>query len=149
MDDPGHIERVIKDGKYYALKQLPPTSESLRELDILRALQGHPNIIKLVSDEFSDQHLVVCMEYHERTLLQALLKYDEGMPLTRIRHIFSQLLSVLHHVHSHGYVHHDIKLDNILIDEDDHIYLIDFGFSKPYVSGKPSLRCNSGTLHYA
>src|SRR3989338_5223082 len=144
-----YIERVMKDGKHYALKYLPPTLESVRELDILRALQRHPNIIKLVSDELSDQHLVVCMEYHERTLLQAVLEYGEGMSLTRNRHIFSQLLSVLHHVHSRGYVHHDIKLDNILIDEDDHIYLIDFGFAKPYVPGKPSLRCNSGTLHYA
>ena len=87
---PGRVERVMKDdGKSFALKHLPRTPESLRELDILRALQGHPNIIKLISDELSDQHLVICMEYHEQTLLDIVLQYEEGMLLTRIMHIFS------------------------------------------------------------
>ena len=38
-------------------------------------------------------------------------------------------------MHSLGYVHNDIKLDNILIDskEKDTIYLIDFGLSKLYM----------------
>lgn len=143
------VECVVKDDKSFALKHLPLTSGSLGELNILRTLQGHPNIIKLVSDHLSNQHLVVCMEYHERTLLDIVLQYEDGMPLSRIKRIFSQLLSALHHVHTSGYVHHDIKLDNILVGADDRIYLIDFGFAKAYTSGQHSLRNNGGTLHYA
>ncbi len=39
-------------------------------------------------------------------------------------------------LHSEGYVHNDIKLENILIGYKDpaKIYLIDFGLSQPYLS---------------
>jgi serine/threonine protein kinase len=45
-------------------------------------------------------------------------------------------LSRLKDLHSLGYVHNDIKLENILIGHKDpaKIYLIDFGLSQPYVN---------------
>jgi serine/threonine protein kinase len=46
------------------------------------------------------------------------------------------LVSGILHVHTCGFVHRDIKLENCLIDKDLNLYLIDFGLaeatSKPY-----------------
>jgi serine/threonine protein kinase len=46
-----------------------------------------------------------------------------------------QLVERLRDLHSLGYVHNDIKLENILIGykESAKIYLIDFGLSQPYI----------------
>jgi serine/threonine protein kinase len=43
-------------------------------------------------------------------------------------------------LHSLGWVHNDIKLENILIGYKDPsvIYLIDFGLSQPFIEEKPS-----------
>ena len=41
-----------------------------------------------------------------------------------------QLLLALHHCHSSGITHRDIKLENIMITEDNVMKLIDFGLSK-------------------
>ena len=39
------------------------------------------------------------------------------------------VLDALDYIHSHGVVHRDLKPENIMVDEDDHIKLIDFGIA--------------------
>jgi serum/glucocorticoid-regulated kinase 2 len=42
---------------------------------------------------------------------------------------FSQLIIALHHLHTHGIAHLDIKHDNILLDGELNCLLTDFGFT--------------------
>jgi serine/threonine-protein kinase Psk1 len=42
----------------------------------------------------------------------------------------AQLASALHEIHSMGFIHCDLKLENILVDEDGHTMLGDFGFTQ-------------------
>jgi len=41
------------------------------------------------------------------------------------------MLKAIDHCHFHGFVHRDIKLENILIDKEFKIRLVDFGFAGP------------------
>lgn len=53
-----------------------------------------------------------------------------------MKKLVHMLLSAAMHMHSSGFVHRDIKLENCLIDKTLNLYLIDFGlaneFAKPY-----------------
>ena len=71
----------------------------------------------------------------------------EGIPEARCRHIFHQLLKAMAYMHENNVCHRDLKLDNILIDGNDHIKLIDFGFAtKCERSERLTFFC--GTPHY-
>lgn len=71
--------------------------------------------------------------------------------------IFMQLIDRLKDLHSLGYVHNDIKLENIVIGYNDpeKIYLIDFGLSQTYFnedgehSDKVYMRKFSGNFLFA
>ena len=43
--------------------------------------------------------------------------------------IFRQVLEAIQHCHQHKICHRDIKLENILVDQNHRVRLIDFGFS--------------------
>src|SRR3989338_2921131 len=145
----GKISILVEGSQCIAVKSLPITLESIRELQILRAAQGHPNVIELLRATVTMTQVILYMEHHPRTLLDLISEFPDGLPLSRVRVIFHQILSGLTHIHRIGYVHHDLKLENILIDGDDHVYLIDFGLSQPYTPGRYDSCHDVGSAHYA
>jgi serine/threonine protein kinase len=50
--------------------------------------------------------------------------------------IATQILSILQSVHEHHFIHRDIKPENFVIDDDNNVYLIDFGLAFKYRSPK-------------
>ncbi|XP_071962561.1 citron rho-interacting kinase-like [Antedon mediterranea] len=60
-------------------------------------------------------------------LLSLLSRYDDILEENMARFYLAELVAALHCLHVLGYVHRDIKPDNILIDRTGHIKLADFG----------------------
>jgi serine/threonine-protein kinase len=74
-------------------------------------------------------HLFVDMRLIEGRDLQAVL-FDGPLEPARAVQIVGQVAKGLHAAHKVGLVHRDVKPSNILLDEDDHAYLIDFGIAR-------------------
>ena len=53
------------------------------------------------------------------------MRFDEQM----IRYYIPQILDAVEHLHKNGLAHRDIKLDNVLVDENYKLVLADFGFT--------------------
>jgi len=62
--------------------------------------------------------------------------------------LFVQIVQGLQHCHMSGIVHRDVKLDNLLIDEEKNIKIVDFGFSVSFKPGQ-KLRKACGSPSYA
>jgi serine/threonine protein kinase len=58
------------------------------------------------------------------------VKNKQFMPESLARFYFVQLLSAVQYMHKNGFIHGDIKLENILLDEEFNIKIADFGFSE-------------------
>jgi serine/threonine protein kinase len=61
--------------------------------------------------------------------LQAVLAEGPLDPARAVR-IIEQVAQALHAAHKVGLVHRDVKPSNILLDENDFAYLIDFGIAR-------------------
>ncbi|ESK86652.1 cmgc rck mak protein kinase [Moniliophthora roreri MCA 2997] len=92
--------------------------QKLKELESLRAIPFHPNIIPLY-DFFlmpATKELYFVFESMEGNLYH-LIKARKGRSFTGglVASIFFQIVSGLDHIHSHGYFHRDMKPENVLV----------------------------------
>ncbi|KAH9950353.1 Pkinase-domain-containing protein [Amylocystis lapponica] len=90
----------------------------LKELESLRAIPYHPNIIPLY-DFFllpATKELYFVFESMEGNLYQ-LIKTRKGKPLAGglVSSIFQQVVAGLYHIHASGYFHRDMKPENLLV----------------------------------
>lgn len=71
------------------------------------------------------------MEYLSGTSLGSYLKAQPNgkIPQKSCKKIFKSLANALVYMHSMNIAHRDIKLENIILDEDLNPKIIDFGFS--------------------
>ncbi|KAG5733324.1 Sporulation protein kinase pit1 [Termitomyces sp. T112] len=92
--------------------------QKLKELESLRAIPFHPNIIPLY-DFFllpTSKELYFVFESMEGNLYH-LIKTRKGRPLAGglVASIFLQIVSGLNHIHNSGYFHRDMKPENVLV----------------------------------
>ncbi|QRV90837.1 meiosis induction protein kinase IME2/SME1 [Ceratobasidium sp. AG-Ba] len=93
--------------------------KTLKEIESLRAIPTHPNIIPLY-DCFvlpSSLELYLVFESMEGNLYQLIKSRKGRKPLAGglVTSIFQQVASALDHVHSNGYFHRDMKPENLLV----------------------------------
>lgn len=89
----------------------------------------HPNFIRAYELIEGDHSLAYTMEFVEGADLGRI--FDKGeMTSERIDSIFIQLLDCLSALHSRGYLHRDIKLENIMVRPDGVVKLSDLGLMK-------------------
>jgi protein kinase A len=124
----------------YALKILRKTEViKLRQIDhvrherqILAEVSGHPFITNLQASFSDDDFLYLLLDYVPGGELFSYLRkwrrFDEDMA----RFYAAEIVLVLEYLHEQqgGIAYRDLKPENLLLDEQGHIKLVDFGFAK-------------------
>ena len=127
---------------------LTPSSEA----SILRAV-NHPHIVKVFEYISSVESDTLVMEYAPYGDLLSFMnsRRERGFSEHVARNLFLQILSATRYLHDFGYIHCDIKLENILLFESPTnpiLKLTDFGFAIPYSRDK-KMHYGRGSLCYA
>ena len=86
------------------------------------------------------------MEYIPGGLLFDVCQTLGGMGEQHGKFFLSQMLDVLEYMHGKGVVHRDLKLENILVDDDMNLKVADFGFATFRKIDK--LKSYRGTMTY-
>ena len=90
----------------------------------------HPNVIPVYHAGERDGVLYIVMRYIDGPDLRALVRAEGRLAPERAAHIVAQVGGALDAAHRHGLVHRDVKPANVLLGDDDHAYLTDFGLTK-------------------
>ena len=103
----------------------------LSEIRTTAALQ-HPHILPLFDSGSADSDgglLYYVMPYVEGETLRARLARERQLSLADSLRIATEVASGLEYAHRHGVIHRDVKPENILLGEDGHALVADFGIA--------------------
>ncbi|CAJ0571475.1 unnamed protein product, partial [Mesorhabditis spiculigera] len=145
-------------GTIYAMKVLrktrviskPKTLEhTMAERQVLEKLRGVPFLVNLFYAFQTDTKLHIVMEYVRGGELFTHLCSRGHFDVPAARVIVAELIVAIDNLHKKNIIYRDLKLENILLDEEGHVKLTDFGLSKLLIP-EELMRANSycGTIEY-
>lgn len=157
------LARSERDGRAVAIKTLLPevavSEQSLkrfmREIEVAASLQ-HQHIVSYIEHGTHNGIVYLVTEYVSGMDASKLAKHRGGkLNFKEVAKIIEQTLAALDFAHGKGFVHRDIKEQNILVDGSYPNYLsklTDFGLSKSYkqtgMSGVTMVGDVAGTIAY-
>jgi len=97
-----------------------------RELRVMAALD-HPHIVHLHEIVFLPEYICIVMDYCSNGDLYDFVASSGRVSERQSRRFLAQLVDALQYLHRRGICHRDIKLENILLDENMNVKLADFG----------------------
>lgn len=157
-----HRARRESDGAVVAIKIIRPALEGspdcarfLREIEILGRL-SHPNIVRLFAAGDEHGFLYFVMELVDgMNLFDRMKQRSSPMSVSVALKVVRPIFKALSYAHSQGFVHRDVKPQNILLAKRDgrlSVKLVDFGLSRAYqdshLSGLTLTGDLCGTPHF-
>ena len=147
-------KRITRD--VFALKEIDKeqcmrknqAAQALVEIDALRrAGAASPFVVQIYYSFQTRKSLFLVLEYCPGGDCAALLANCGRLEEHVARVYVAETLLALRHIHGLGFVHRDLKPEQLLIDATGHIKLTDFGLSQEAISGEvDQLRADSPGL---
>jgi len=117
------------------------------ERNILEAVK-HPFIVSLFYAFQTNGKLYLILEYLSGGELFMHLE-REGIFLEDTACFYlAEIIIAIQHLHSQGIIYRDLKPENVLLDQDGHLKLTDFGLCKEHVHGGSVTHTFCGTIEY-
>ncbi|KAE8900371.1 Serine/threonine-protein kinase 38-like [Phytophthora fragariae] len=137
----GEVRLVRKrdSGEIFALKSLEKSAMVLKnqvghvkaERDILASADQDNDWLVTLHYSFQDDHrLYMVMEYLPGGDLMGLLMKEDTLNEATTRFYAAEMVLAIQSVHDLGYIHRDMKPDNVLLDAHGHLKLTDLGLCK-------------------
>lgn len=115
---------------------------------VISTLLDHPHIIKLLDFLYSDLYFFLIFEYVKGDQLYDIIMKEKQISEEKARKYFRQIISAINYVHQNSIVHRDLKIENVVVDQNDNIKILDFGLSNFY-DNKNLLKTFCGSLYFA
>ncbi|KAI0803366.1 kinase-like domain-containing protein [Xylaria sp. FL0064] len=119
------------------------------EKDTLNRLTDHPGIVRLYYTFQDENSLYYVLDLCSGGELLGVLKKTGTFDIECTRYFGAQILDAIEYMHSRGVIHRDLKPENVLLDDQLHVKITDFGtarlLSDPRASQAPPRIEDTGT----
>jgi hypothetical protein len=114
----------------------------------LAASLDHPGVVPIYEAGEWERQLYLAMRFVEGSDLKSVLQREGKLSPERALVVLAQVADALDAAHRRELVHRDVKPANVLLDEDGHAYLTDFGITKQLGAVSTDTGRMLGTLDY-
>ena len=110
---------------------------------------NHPNIIKILDHGqiLKTPYMVIAFHENAQNLREMISSRSETLQNYSFE-FMRQIVKALTHIHTQGYLHMDLKPENIIVTEENQLIILDFDFSMPHKSKVQKLKHVPGTMGY-
>ncbi len=131
-------------------EKIEATDAFNREVQMLTQL-SHRNLPRLYDHFAEPECWYMVMDYVSGITLEKRLERlaPQLLPLEETLDIGILLCEVLDYLHRQGIIFRDLKPSNIMLTQDGHLFLIDFGIARQYKAGKSRDTIPFGSPGYA
>ncbi|XP_045905964.1 obscurin [Micropterus dolomieu] len=132
--------RDVETSQVFAAKITPYQAEQrqlvLREYQLLKRLH-HPHLVQLHTAYITPHYLVLVEELCPGKELLYSLAARDLYAETHVAELLVQILSAVDYLHSRRVIHLDLKSDNMLVDDCNHLKIVDLGSAQSFTPGQP------------
>ena len=125
------VKILIKRG-YSKAAEISSYSQDVRnEVAALQKLPNHPNICQFLYFLETEKNYYIVQDFCGSNNLYTIshIKLHEPMPEKRAAKYMRDALRGLESLHNHSIYHRDIRLQNLMLDDEDRVRIIDFGLA--------------------
>ncbi len=128
-EDPGFVERFRREAQSAAGLQ-------------------HPNVVSVYDRGTWDGTYYIAMEYLQGRTLKQVVRTEAPLEAVRAVDIVIQILKATRFAHRRGIIHRDLKPHNVMLDDQDHAKVTDFGIARAGASDMTETGSIMGTAQY-
>ncbi len=121
-----------------ALKEDQAFVARLRREAAVVARLNHPNIVDVYDYAEHDGTPFIVMRLIEGKTLKDVVQESKLTP-AQVVDLIRPVAAALAYAHAHGVLHRDVKLSNILLDNEGNVFLTDFGLARLTYKGESTL----------
>lgn len=147
----------VETGMRYAAKIIKKTAIKTKkdadtvkkEVNLMKRLNGHPNILQMFEVLEDAEKFYLILELASGGDLFDKIISMGGFSEDQARVYFQQIVSGLRHCHDQGIIHRDMKPENLLLDANGNLKISDFGLSNTILTTEQMLKTHCGSEKYA
>jgi beta-lactam-binding protein with PASTA domain/predicted Ser/Thr protein kinase len=128
-EDPGFVERFRREAQAAASLQ-------------------HPNVVSVFDRGTVEGTYYIAMEYLPGRTLKRLIREEAPLETNRAIDLTVQMLKAARFAHRRGVIHRDLKPHNVIVDDNDHVKVTDFGIARAGASDMTETGSIMGTAQY-
>jgi len=119
-----------------------------RGCEVMKVLPPHSNIVGYITHGVESRRDYIALDYIEGLNLRELMVRKDPLLTDILSDLAVELADALEHVHDHGYMHLDVKPENIIISRAGTLYLCDFDTAQEIPDKPIKIEKKSGTPFY-
>mmetsp|Transcript_31979 Transcript_31979/g.55121 ORF Transcript_31979/g.55121 Transcript_31979/m.55121 type:complete len:678 (+) Transcript_31979:70-2103(+) len=144
LTDKLHALKILSKEKVIAQNLIRYCTTEKRVLAMVR----HPFIVHLEYVFQTPQKLVLVMEFCRAGDLSSQLMRLRKLPEEHARIYAAEIILAIEELHRHNIIYRDLKPDNVVLDEEGHAHLTDFGLAKEGIKMQDTTKSFCGSIAY-